>query len=73
MLDGEVAIKFISNTELEFTYIEMPRNWENYYHIALGYVIGFIELSIGKIPEYTYLNKSWKGEGWTKIKFSWSA
>ncbi|MFX1426556.1 MAG: hypothetical protein ACFFBE_08885 [Promethearchaeota archaeon] len=69
---GEVAIKFISDTELEFTYIEMPRNWENYYHIASGYVIGFIELSIGKIPEYSFLNKSWIGAGWTKIKFSWS-
>ncbi|MFW9988244.1 MAG: hypothetical protein ACFFC3_06275 [Candidatus Odinarchaeota archaeon] len=68
---GEIVTKFISITELEMTFLDMPHDWQNYYYVSLGYGIAFIELCTNIRPEYSFLNKSWEREGWTKIKFTW--
>lgn len=68
---GKIVPDFISDTEIDFTYIDFIRDWENFYHIAVGWAQKFIELSINKEINYQYLNKSWKGQGWTKIRLSW--
>ncbi|MFX1364202.1 MAG: hypothetical protein ACFFCE_04100 [Promethearchaeota archaeon] len=68
---GEVIVKFISDTELEFTYVDLPRDWENYYHITAGWAKSFVELCLGKEADYMFINKSWKGEGWTKTRIYW--
>jgi len=70
---GEIVPEFISDREIDFTYTDFVRDWENFYHIASGWAQKFIELSIDKKVEYHYLTKSWKGEGWTKIRVSWSS
>jgi len=70
---GEVKPEFISDTVLNYTYIDIDRDWENFYHIAAGWAQKFIELSIDKKVDYTFLKKSWKGEGWTKIMLSWAS
>ncbi|MFX1500193.1 MAG: hypothetical protein ACFFDH_04420 [Promethearchaeota archaeon] len=68
---GEVLTEIISDNEIEFTYIDMPRDWENWYHSAVGWAMSFIELTINKNTDYSFSNKSWKGEGWTKARISW--
>ncbi|MFX1364203.1 MAG: hypothetical protein ACFFCE_04095 [Promethearchaeota archaeon] len=68
---GEVKVEAISDTELEFTYVDMPQDWKNYYYTSLGYALVFIELCVGKKPEYFFQNKSWERGGWTKTRFSW--
>ena len=70
---GEIVTEFISDTEINFTYTDFIRDWKNFYHIAVGWAQKFIELSIDKEVNYSFLNKSWKGEGWTKVKLSWSS
>ncbi|MFX1500186.1 MAG: hypothetical protein ACFFDH_04385 [Promethearchaeota archaeon] len=70
---GEIQAKFISDTEIEFTYVDLPLDWANYYYMALGWVISFVETTINKKVDYVFLNKSWEGKGWTKIKLSWSS
>ncbi len=70
---GEVKVESPSDNELEFSYIDLPRDWKNYYYTSLGYALSFIELCIGKKPEYTFQNKSWEGGGWTKTRFSWGS
>ncbi|MFX1501240.1 MAG: hypothetical protein ACFFDH_09800 [Promethearchaeota archaeon] len=54
------------------TYKDMPSDWENWYHLAKGFATEFIELCLDKKVNDIYLKKSWKGEGWTKVRFSWS-
>lgn len=68
---GEIKPELISDTELDFTYIDIDPDWENFYHIASGWAQKFIELSIDKKVDYTFHQKSWKKEGWTKIRLSW--
>ena len=68
---GDVLTELISDTEIDFTYVDLPRDWANYYYTAVGWIISFIGLGISKKPNYTFLNKSWKGEGWTKVRLSW--
>ncbi|MFX1377129.1 MAG: hypothetical protein ACFFA0_15085 [Promethearchaeota archaeon] len=69
---GEFKREFISDTEVDFTYIDFPRDWENFYHLAVGFVQQFIELTINKKVNFRYLNKSWQGKGWTKVRLSWA-
>ncbi|MFX1500194.1 MAG: hypothetical protein ACFFDH_04425 [Promethearchaeota archaeon] len=69
---GEIIPEFISDNEVDFTYAKLPRDWENWYHTAVGWAISFIGLCLDKRIDYDYLNKSWKDEGWTVVKFSWS-
>ncbi len=69
---GEIVTEFISDRELHMTFVDMPRDWQNYYNVTIGYGIVFIELCTGKRPDYVFLNKSWEREGWTKIKYSWT-
>ncbi|MFX1364204.1 MAG: hypothetical protein ACFFCE_04090 [Promethearchaeota archaeon] len=69
---GKIVPSFNSGTELEVTYMDIPRDWKNWYYTALGWAMVFIELCIDKKADYTFLNKSWVNGGWTKIKFSWT-
>ncbi|MFX1376165.1 MAG: hypothetical protein ACFFA0_10155 [Promethearchaeota archaeon] len=69
---GEIDTKFISDTKIIFIYPNFDPSWENHYHTAAGYAQRFIELCIDKKPDFTFLKKSWKGEGWTEIMLSWS-
>ncbi|MFX1377130.1 MAG: hypothetical protein ACFFA0_15090 [Promethearchaeota archaeon] len=68
---GEYKPEFISDTEVDFTYIDIPRDWENFYHLAVGFGQRFIGLTINKKVNFRYLNKSWQGKGWTKVRLSW--
>ena len=68
---GKIIPDFISDTEIELTYIDFIRDWENFYHIATGWAQIYIELSIDSKVNYNFLNKSWKGDGWTKVRLSW--
>ncbi|MFX1376164.1 MAG: hypothetical protein ACFFA0_10150 [Promethearchaeota archaeon] len=70
---GEYRPEFISDTEVDITYIDIPRDWENFYHSTTGWAQSFIELAIDKKVNFRFLNKSWQGNGWTKIKYSWSS
>ncbi len=70
---GEIIPEIISDNEVKFTYTDMPREWENWYHTAVGWAIAFIEMCLDKQIDYVYLNKSWKNQGWTTVKFSWSS
>lgn len=69
---GEIVPKFVSDTVLEFTYTNMPRDWENYYRIAAGFAVFFIETCLDKKVSHFFLNKSWIDGGWTKLKLSWA-
>ncbi|MFX1366818.1 MAG: hypothetical protein ACFFCE_13515 [Promethearchaeota archaeon] len=69
---GEVILNSFSDTELEITYKDTPHNWPNYYHSAVGWAMCFFQLCLDKKINYSYINKSWKGEGWTTIRFSWT-
>ncbi|MFW9988241.1 MAG: hypothetical protein ACFFC3_06260 [Candidatus Odinarchaeota archaeon] len=69
---GEIKAKFVSDTELEFTYVDFPQDWKNYYYVSLGWVISFVESTINKKVDFIFINKSWEREGWTKIKYSWT-
>ncbi|MFX1500190.1 MAG: hypothetical protein ACFFDH_04405 [Promethearchaeota archaeon] len=69
---GDTIVEFVSDNELIFIYKDMPRDWENWYHMIAGFALTFIELCIDKKVDYSFLNKSWEQEGWTKIKFSWT-
>ncbi|MFX1390454.1 MAG: hypothetical protein ACFE9Z_10355 [Promethearchaeota archaeon] len=68
---GKIVPEFISDTEIHFSYKDFIPEWENFYHLAAGWVQKFIELSIDKKVDFHYLTKSWKGEGETKIRISW--
>ncbi|MFX1500195.1 MAG: hypothetical protein ACFFDH_04430 [Promethearchaeota archaeon] len=72
MTIGEIVSEIISDNEVKFAYTNMPREWENWYHTAVGWAISFIGLCLNKEINYIYLNKSWKNQGWTEVKFSWS-
>ncbi|MFX1364205.1 MAG: hypothetical protein ACFFCE_04085 [Promethearchaeota archaeon] len=69
---GEIITNFISDNKIELIYIDIPRDWENWYQSAVGWAMAFIKLCIDKEIDYTFLNKSWVNGGWTTIKFSWS-
>ncbi|MFX1376541.1 MAG: hypothetical protein ACFFA0_12085 [Promethearchaeota archaeon] len=69
---GDVKTEFISNNEVTFAFNDFIPEWEHFYYITVGWAQEFIELSINKKTEYSYLNRSWKGEGWTTFKISWS-
>lgn len=69
---GEITSKIISDTEITLTYEDFDPSWENFYYIGTGYAQGFIELCLDKKTDYKFLNKSWKGEGWTQVLLSWS-
>ena len=69
---SEVIPEFISDNKIIFTYRDFDANWENFYYVAVGYIQGFIEMCIDKKTDFNFLQKSWKGQGQTKIMFTWS-
>ncbi|MFX1500191.1 MAG: hypothetical protein ACFFDH_04410 [Promethearchaeota archaeon] len=69
---GDTIVEFISDNEMTVTWANFFKDWENIYHITVGWVIAFIELCTSKKVKYSFLNKSWNGEGWTKAKLSWT-
>ncbi|MFX0030843.1 MAG: hypothetical protein ACFE8B_16640 [Candidatus Hermodarchaeota archaeon] len=69
---SEVIPELISDNKIIFSYRDFDANWENFYHVAVGYIQGFIEMCIDKKPDFNFLQKSWKGQGQTKIMFTWS-
>ncbi|MFX1376167.1 MAG: hypothetical protein ACFFA0_10165 [Promethearchaeota archaeon] len=69
---GEIITENISDTKIVFKYHDFDASWENFYHVAVGYAQTFIELCIDKKTNFNFLQKSWKGEGWTKIMLTWS-
>ncbi|MFX1376542.1 MAG: hypothetical protein ACFFA0_12090 [Promethearchaeota archaeon] len=68
---GEVETKIISDNEATFTFKNFINEWQYFYYITVGWIQEFIELATSKKTEYTFLNKSWVGEGWTTFKISW--
>ncbi|MFX1376166.1 MAG: hypothetical protein ACFFA0_10160 [Promethearchaeota archaeon] len=68
---GEIIPEIVSDTKIIFTYEDFDPNWENVYHVAVGYAQAFIELCIDKKTDFSFLKKSWKGEGWTQIMLTW--
>lgn len=70
---GEIMPEFICDNEVKFTYTNMDREWENWYHTAIGWAIVFIGMCLDKEVNYEYLNKSWKNEGWTIVKYYWNS
>ncbi|MFX1568747.1 MAG: hypothetical protein ACFFCV_10320 [Promethearchaeota archaeon] len=70
---GKIVSEIISDTEIDLTYLDFIKDWENFYHIAVGWAQTYIELSIDRKIDFRFLKKSWKGEGWTKVRLSWSS
>ncbi|MFX1500189.1 MAG: hypothetical protein ACFFDH_04400 [Promethearchaeota archaeon] len=69
---GEIVANFISDTEVEFTYEDFPRDWANFFHMAIGWAKTYVELCFDKEVKYSFSNKSWVNRGWTKVRVSWT-
>ena len=68
---GESVAEFVSDNEVIITFKGFDREWENFYHVALGWVHKFVELSIKKEITSKFISKSWEGADATKISLSW--
>lgn len=68
---SKVIPEIISENKIIFTYEDLDDTWENFYHVAVGYVQGFIEMCLDKQTDFSFVQKSWKGEGATKIMLTW--
>ena len=68
---GDILSVFDSNSQMIVTYEDFEQDFENFYHIAIGWIDKFIDLCIGKKANYTFLKKSWEGADATQFKASW--
>ena len=70
---GELDAEIISDNQVKLSFKDFERDWENFYHLALGWIQKFIELSIKKKVEAKFLKKSWEGADETEILLSWTS
>ena len=68
---SEIEIEIISDNEIVLTYKDFEPNFENFYHIAIGWAQRFFELCLGKKITYKILQKSWNGADATRFSLSW--
>ncbi|MFX1276590.1 MAG: hypothetical protein ACFFBP_03370 [Promethearchaeota archaeon] len=70
---GEFKAKLTSDNQIKIIYENFQKDWQDVYYIAIGWVLRFMELCIGKKIEYKIIKKSWEGDDSTEFILFWSS
>ncbi len=68
---GVIKYEFIGNNGVVVSYDNFDPDWEQFHYIALGWLIKYLELCMGKKINYQISKKSWEGADATSFKFAW--
>ena len=69
---GTLGIDFLSDNEMEFTYIDFDHDFEVSYIIAEGWITRILELCGCKDVKSNFITKSWLEPKDTKLHFTWT-
>lgn len=63
----------VSDNEIVFKLVDFDPDFEQWYHVCMGWIERTIELVINKEVRSTIVERSWEGAPATVFKMSWSS
>ncbi|MBN1801870.1 MAG: hypothetical protein JW891_10210 [Candidatus Lokiarchaeota archaeon] len=68
---GAIKYEIIGDNDVIVTYADFDPDWEYFHYIALGWLLKYLELCMGKKINYQIVKKSWEGADATSFQFTW--